>query len=198
MGYGETVERLRTVPSRAVLAAAAVTLSAGFIELGGAWLGHSLFLTADAVHLLAHLLIYGALLVPRQAWGGRGEQVGTLGVLMVLELVALGIIGASVRDLLGDRANPDARALLLSVVGLCANGVSAWLLQPPSQARLSIRVALVHELADGFMTILALLGSVLVYFLGWRWVDPVLSLGVGAWLLLWAGRWLFTWRLSRV
>jgi cobalt-zinc-cadmium efflux system protein len=172
-----------------VLAALAVTVSAAVVELFGARTGRSLFLTADAVHLLAHVGIYGVLLFPPRLWHERGEDASAIAVLVVVAAIAVGIVATSADAILRPREGaPDPEIMLLSLAGLVANGVAAWLLTAPARTWWSFRAALAHELSDGALTVAGLLGAGTIALLGWRWVDPVLSLAIGVWLAGWTAR----------
>jgi cobalt-zinc-cadmium efflux system protein len=177
------------VPPRTVLTALAITLAAAGLELAGSWYGDSLFLFADAVHLVAHLGIFAVLLIPAARWHERGEELVTLAVLGIVALVALGIIVSSTRNLFAPSGElPDPASMLLAIVGLAANLTSAYLFAEPSKRHWSFRAALAHQLSDGALTIVGLFGALVIQLFGWRWVDPSISLVIGLWLWLWAGR----------
>ena len=187
------VEFLVSAPTpgarRAVFIGATVTLLAGSIELGGALRGRSLFLMADAIHLMAHMGIYVALVIPGEVWGRRREG-GTILVLLIVLLIAIGIVIASVNDLLRGAEKVEPLAMLLSLVGLAANLLTAWLFRRAARQTLSFRVAFIHELSDGSMTVVGLVGAGLIAWRGWSFVDPLLSLGIGVWLVGWTALWL--------
>jgi cobalt-zinc-cadmium efflux system protein len=177
------------VPARTVLLAAGITLFAGIVEVFGAWMGRSLFLAADAIHLIAHLGIFGVLLIPPGRFHDRGEDVTTLTVLLIVLMIAMGILYASIRELVSARGEPpQAIFMLLAIVGLLANLATAVLLRKPAEHRWSFRAALAHELSDGALTVVGLLGVPAIEFLEWSWVDPGLSLTIGAWLMVWSLR----------
>ena len=73
---------LSHVPAGRVAFAAAITILAGGIELWTSARSGSLFLLADAIHLLAHLGIFLVLLIPPGRLHGAGEDVATVGVLL--------------------------------------------------------------------------------------------------------------------
>jgi cobalt-zinc-cadmium efflux system protein len=165
-----------------------VTVAAATVELGGARLGHSLFLTADAVHLLAHVGIFAILLVP-PALHPRGEDVATIAVLVLVAAIALAIAVDGARTLAAGAAEPPAPGMmLLSLLGLAANVVTAWLLTAPARRWWAFRAAIAHELSDGALTVAGLVGAAAIATLGWTWIDPALSLAVGCWLGWWALR----------
>ncbi|HLY73961.1 MAG TPA: cation transporter [Planctomycetota bacterium] len=177
------------VPAKLVLTATGITLLAGAVELLGAWRGRSLFLAADAIHLVAHLGIFGVLLIPPGRFHERGEDVTTVAVLLLVLIIAMGIAYASIRELISARGDaPEPLFMLLALIGLVANLATAYLLRKPAENLWSFRAALAHELSDGALTVVGLLGVPAIKIAGWPWVDPGLSLMIGAWLMAWSGR----------
>jgi cobalt-zinc-cadmium efflux system protein len=172
-----------------VLTALAVTVLAATIELIGSARGHTLFLAADAVHLLAHVGIFSVLLIPTGRWHYRGEDVAATAVLTVVGLIAIGIAISSVQKITSRDAGPlEPSFMLLAILGLGANLTSAYLFADPAKTRWSFRAALAHELADGALTVAGLLGALVIKLLGWSWIDPGLSFAIACWLGAWSGR----------
>jgi cobalt-zinc-cadmium efflux system protein len=183
-----TPAHLHVSPAR-VFVALTVTVLAAAVEWVGSARGNTLFLAADAGHLLAHVGIFGVLLIPAARWHARGEDVAAIGVLGVVGAVALGIAVASLRDLGGEPNEPvEPSFMLLSLFGLAANLTTAYVFADPARARWSFRAALAHELADGGLTVAGLLGALLIELSGWTWIDPALSLAIACWLGAWSAR----------
>ncbi len=177
------------VPVRTVFTALFVTLFAAGIELAGARKSGSLFLAADALHLVAHLGIFLVLLIPAATWHERGEDFVTNAVLMLVLLIALGIAWASVKELtVALHEPPRSSFMLLSLLGLGANLTTASLFRSPAKERWSFRAALAHELSDAALTVAGLLGALAIRLYGFRWVDPGLSFLIGLWLSFWSLR----------
>ncbi|MBI3767054.1 MAG: cation transporter [Deltaproteobacteria bacterium] len=177
------------VPPRTVLTAAAITLCAAAVEVVGSVRGGSLFLSADALHLVAHLGIFAVLLIPAARWHERGEDLAAIGVLALVAVIAAGIGVTAAEDLAaGTREAPHPAFMLLALLGLGANLTTAYLFADPAQTRWSFRAALAHELSDGALTVVALVGALAIELFGWRWVDPAASLAIGMWLGVWAVR----------
>ena len=78
------------ISPRRVLIALTVTVLAAAVELVGSARGNTLFLAADACHLLAHVGIFGVLLIPTGQWHDRGEDVAATAVLTMVALIAVG------------------------------------------------------------------------------------------------------------
>lgn len=169
--------------------AAAVTILAGGVELVSSQASGSLFLLADAVHLLAHLGIFLVLLIPPGRLHGATEDLGAVVVLGMVVAIAGWVAWISVDHLLHPPEElPNPAAMLVSIFGLVANTCSALLFRKPAATHFSFRAALAHELSDGGMTLAGLAGAACISLFGWRWVDPTLSLAIGGWLGLWAAR----------
>ncbi len=170
-------------------AAATITVLAGGVELFLAHASGSLFLLADAVHLLAHLGIFLVLLIPPGRLHGASEDLSAVTVLVIVVAIAGWVLWISVDHLLHPPEDlPNPLAMLASILGLVANTCSALLFRKPAATHFSFRAALAHEVSDGGMTLAGLVGAACIALFGWRWVDPTLSLAIGSWLGLWAVR----------
>ena len=182
-------QHLSHVPASRVALAAGITVLAGGIELVSSQASGSLFLLADAVHLLAHLGIFLVLLIPPGRLHGASEDLGALAVLVIVVAIAAWVVWLSLDHLLhSPEALPNPAAMLVALVGLAANTCSALLFRKPAETHFSFRAALAHELSDGGMTLGGLVGAACIAIFGWHWVDPTLSLVIGGWLGVWAVR----------
>jgi cobalt-zinc-cadmium efflux system protein len=182
-------QHLSHVPASRVALAAGITILAGGVELVASKASGSLFLLADAVHLLAHLGIFLVLLIPPGRLHGTSEDLGAVLVLAIVVAIAAWVVWLSLDHLLHPPEElPNAAAMLVSLLGLAANTCSALLFRKPAETHFSFRAALAHELSDGGMTLAGLVGAGCISLFGWYWVDPTLSLLIGSWLGVWAVR----------
>lgn len=169
--------------------ALAITVTAAGVELWGSWNGESLFLVADAIHLLAHVGIFGVLLMPSRWWHEQWEDVTAVAVLSLVTAIAAGVTLVSIGALRADATMPPSPVLMmLSLIGLAANVGAAFLLAPGARQWWSFRAALAHELSDATLTIVGIVGAGAIGLFGWSWVDPLVSLAIGVWLGSWALR----------
>lgn len=171
------------------MAALTVTLMAAAGELVASHRGGSLFLAADAMHLLAHVGIFAVLLIPAGPRHGVSEDLTTLAVFILVALIAGNIIAISARELAAGLTKPPEPAIMLfSLLGLAANLITAYLFAKPARTRWCFRAALAHELSDGGLTVAGLAGALAIALFGWQWIDPGLSLAIGLWLAWWSLR----------
>jgi cobalt-zinc-cadmium efflux system protein len=159
------------------------------------WRAHSLALLSEAGHnvsdFLALLLSLGAVYIQgRPATSTKTYGYGRAGVLAAfinsatLVLLSFLIFYEAVRRV---RAPQDVHAGLMMVVaaaGMVMNGVISWLLFRSSRD-VNIRSAFLHMLGDTLSTAAVIGGGWAILWTGRSWIDPALSIGIGA-LILWS------------
>jgi cation diffusion facilitator family transporter len=184
-------------------------------EIAFGLLTGSMALLADGFHMATHA---GALAVAAAAYwyakrharnpqytfgtGKIGDLAGFASAL-VLAVVALGIAFESAMRLLRPVNVDFGDAILVAVLGLIVNLVSAALLAHPNEHRhdghdhphhhhehadYNMRAAYMHVLADALTSVLAIVALVSGRYLGWTWLDPVIGI-VGALII---ARWSIT------
>ena len=180
-----------------------VTLNVGFVlvEAFFGLLSNSLALLADAGHnlsdILGLLLAWGAsalarkLPTRRHTYGLRRTSVLAALTNAIILLVAVGAIAWEAVLRFG---NPEAvesgTVFLVASVGILINGFTAWLFIAGKEQDMNIRGAYLHMAADAAVSLGVVVTAAAMYFTGWLWLDPVVSLviaviiGIGTWGLL--------------
>ncbi|MFN2571821.1 MAG: cation diffusion facilitator family transporter [Gemmatimonadales bacterium] len=184
---------------RRLALAFAITLLVMVIELVGGWLSGSLALLADAGHMLADgaalaIALFAAWIAQRPATPQRSfgfMRVEVFAALVngaVLIVIAIGIGIEAWHRLRAP--TPVNGGLLLGIagIGLLANVVAAVVLHRGHQHSLNQRAAYLHVLGDLLGSIGALLAGVIVLTLGWTLADPLISVFIGALVLVSAWR----------
>lgn len=180
--------------SRTLWIATAITLGYAGVEAGVGWWAGSLALVADAGHMVndASALALAAVAAwlaqrpasARHSYGfGRAEFLAALiNSATMLALVAWLAISALQR--LSDPRPVHGEAVsLIAAIGLAINLLVAWLLSR-GERNLNTRAALLHVLGDLLGSVAALLSGIVIAFTGWTPIDPLLSLGIGALVLI--------------
>jgi len=183
------------LPSGRVLGwATALTLGFAAVEAVVGWWAGSLALVADAGHMASDA---GSLaLAAAAAWVakrptsrlhsyglGRVEHLAALinsvGLLALVAWLAL----SAIERLRAPQAVLGEAVSVTAVVGLAINLLVAWLLSRGGQ-NLNIRAALLHVLGDALGSAAALIAGIVILTTGWTPIDPLLSLMIGALLVL--------------
>jgi len=170
--------------------ATGLTLAYAGVEAGVGWWAGSLALVADAGHMVndAAALALAAVAAwlarrpasARHSYGfGRAEFLAAL-INSVALLVLVAWIAVSAVQRLHDPQPVMGEAVsVAAAAGLALNLFVAWLLGR-GERNLNTRAALLHVLGDLLGSVAALISGVVIAFTGWTPIDPLLSLGIGA------------------
>ncbi|MBB5687649.1 CDF family Co(II)/Ni(II) efflux transporter DmeF [Sphingobium boeckii] len=168
----------------------------------------SMALLADGFHMATHA---GALALaaaayhfarkhardPRFSFGtGKVGDLAGFASALVLATVALGIAWESVVRIVNPLNVAFEEALIVAVIGLIVNIISAMLLTHghdhdhehghAHHHDNNMRSAYVHVLADALTSVFAIAALIAGWWLGWVWLDPVVGLMGAAVIARWA------------
>src|SRR6185436_12950342 len=172
-----------------------LTLAFVIIEIIAGFISNSLALLTDAAHNFTDVIALGlswyALRISTQpAHAGKTYGYHRVGILVALVnsttliLISIGIFYEAYHRFL---APPEVDAPILIGVGTVAfiiNAVTAWLVQKGSDHDLNLRSAFVHLMGDVLSTVGAVIAGIVIFFTKWNWLDPLVSVLIGA-LILW-------------
>jgi cobalt-zinc-cadmium efflux system protein len=166
--------------------------------IGGIVFG-SLALLADAGHLVADVVslgiaVAGVVLLSRPT--GRRHSFGfARAEVLAAQASALLLTGGGVWVVVeavsrvGDPAAHPVNAgglIVVALVGLVVNVVSALVVHRAEGQSLNMRAAVVHLATDAVGSVAALIAGVLIWAFGWTWADSFASMIVAV-LMLWSG-----------
>lgn len=183
-----------TGTSTTLLLATLLTLGFAGVEAGvGLWAG-SLALVADAGHMLndaaALALAAGAAWLARRpasarhSYGlGRAEFLAAfINSAALLALIAW-LIFSAIERLQTPQPVQGEAVFVTAAIGLAINLLVVWLLMR-GEKNLNTRAALLHVLGDLLGSVAALIAGIVIITTGWMPIDPLLSLAIGALILV--------------
>lgn len=181
-----------------------VALNLGFVaaEFIFGWLSQSLALLADAGHNLsdvAGLLIawFAAWLArkkpsERRTYGFRRASIlAALANAALLIAAVVWIAVEAVQRFFDPHPVASTTVIVVAALGVVINGATAFLFMRGREHDINIEGAFQHMAADAAVSVGVVLAGVLILFTGWLWLDPAISILIGA-VILWS-----TWRLAR-
>lgn len=198
--FGQQLRRPGEVRTLIVIALTTVTM---VVEIVAGRRYGSLALLADGLHMASHAAALGvgyAAYVyarrrardPRFSFGtGKVNALGGFTGAVLLGVFALLMAGESLRRFLAPVPIAFDQAIVIAVLGLAVNGVSAGILAGSGSAEHhhdhNLRSATLHVLADALTSVLAILALLGARWLGAAWLDPAIGLAgavlVGRWAL---------------
>ncbi len=112
------------------------------------------------------------------------KRFSLLSALLISSILLVGsifVIEASVERLINP-SEPSAMGMFfLAILGLLVNGAAVWRMKGSNS--LSDRSLRLHLLEDVLGWLAVLVVSIVMYFVNWSWLDPVLSLCITIWIL---------------
>nr|WP_198980415.1 CDF family Co(II)/Ni(II) efflux transporter DmeF [Herbaspirillum sp. ASV7] len=196
--------------TRRTLWVVALTAVMMVAEIAAGYLTGSMALLADGFHMATHtgalaIAAFAYLFARRHAHDTRfsfgtgkvGDLAGFASAL-VLAVIAIGIGGESIWRLANPSPVEFGDAIVIAVIGLIVNIVSALLLMESHDHDHhdahhdahghghhhhghdnNLRSAYIHVVADALTSVLAIAALVAGLYLGWTWLDPLMGV-VGA------------------
>ena len=168
-----------------------INLAYTALEAGYGFATNSLALLSDALHNLGDVLGLGlawaAAAVARRAPTERhtyGWRRATLLSPLANALLLVGFAGAlgweAVRRFSEPPQVPGLTVMLVATLGIVVNLGAAWFVRGGHERDLNRRGAFLHLVADAAVSLAAVLAGFGMLTLGWRWLDPLTALLVGA------------------
>jgi len=173
-----------------------ITLS----QVVGGILSGSLALISDAIHNLsdtvAVMLAWVAQVLSRKpstlksTFGyKRAEILAAFINSIALIAISVYLIFEAATRLLHPQP-VDARWMFwMGLLGLFANGISAFILEKEEHKNINVKAAYLHLLGDALTSLAVIIGAVLIWFFNIVWVDAVVTVLIGFYLLI------HTWKL---
>jgi cobalt-zinc-cadmium efflux system protein len=171
------------------------------VELaGGFWTG-SLALLSDSAHVFLDFfaLAFSSIALrvaslpadDRHTFGWhRLEVFAGLANGITLFAITIAILYEAWQRIHTPIAVHSSEMLVIAVVGLIANLITAHLLKEHHQHDLNVHSAFLHVVGDALSSVGVIIGGIIMLFTGWVIIDPIISmlicifLFVGSWRLL--------------
>jgi cobalt-zinc-cadmium efflux system protein len=167
------------------------------VELIGGFLTNSIALLSDAGHMFTHsfaitISIIAILIAKRppchhKTFGlYRAEILAAfINGIFLLVVVAIIIYEALLR-LFSPLEVLGFEMLIIALIGLAVNGISILILHGSHKTNLNIKGVFYHMVGDAVSSIGIVFGGIIIIFTGWNIIDPLISFGISALIIIWA------------
>ncbi len=194
-GMSELLEH-RHAPLGRLYISIGITLVGMILEIVGGILSGSLALLSDAGHMFTHVFALGiSALAVRLAQAKpchhrtfgllRAEVLAAYTNALFLFAVTAYIAYESIARLLNPVEILTREMFLVAAIGLAVNVASIVLLHGHGK-NISVRSAVAHMMADAVSSVAIVIGALIMAATGWKWIDPLLSIGIAGVILVWA------------
>ncbi len=163
------------------------------IEIVGGLFTNSVAILSDALHDFGDTLSLGlAWYFQNYSQKGRDEKFSygykrfsLLGAIINSVMLFVGsifIISEAIPRLFNPEAVLAKEMIWIAILGVIINGAAVVKLKTGTS--LNERAVMLHLLEDVLGWVAVLIGSILMYFFGWIWLDSVLSLAIAVFILV--------------
>jgi cobalt-zinc-cadmium efflux system protein len=167
-----------------------ITVSLFIVELVGGYLTNSLALLTDAWHMLNDVLALVFALVAawlasrpitvKRTYGYyRAEILAAFLNGIFLWVIVVYIFYEALQRIMQPAEVESLNMLIIAVLGLLANGLSAVTLSRSREESLNVRGAFLHVVADTLGSIGAISAGLIMFFTKWFYADPLISMMIG-------------------
>lgn len=168
----------------------------------GGWWVNSLALLSDAGHMLTHFfalaISYLAIIFAarpatlRVSYGYyRLEILAAAFNGVTLIAITIAIFVAAYQRILDPQPIETGPMLIVAVIGLAVNLATTLILHEVGEHDLNVKGAYLHMLSDTFSSVAVIIGGLVMRRWGWYIIDPLLSVLICVFILIWS------WRLLR-
>ena len=157
----------------------------------------SVALQVDGWHMLSHILVLGL------AWAAfryiqlKNKEISETTQQKILSLsgfasasilmtVTLFMVVASVKKMLHLEVHPSHSSILVALIGIGVNGLSAFLLHQEEEHDHNLQGAYLHVISDVLLSFFALISLLAAQYLEWQWVDPICGILGAVIIFKWA------------
>jgi cobalt-zinc-cadmium efflux system protein len=174
----------------------ALLLTGGFlvVEVIGAIAFNSLALLSDAAHMLTDVAALAIALAAIKVGQRAADDTRTFGYrrfeilaaafnALLLFVVAGYVLFEGVRRLMAPSDVESIGMMAVAAVGLIVNLISMRLLAGGKDDSLNVKGAYLEVWADMLGSVGVIAGAAVIWITGWTWVDPVVGIAIGLWVL---------------
>lgn len=164
------------------------------IEVIGGLLTQSLALLSDAAHMFTDTAALAIALAAIQIAKRPADQKRTFGYhrfeilaaafnALLLFAVAFYILYEAWQRISQPAEIQSSGMLVIAVIGLGINLLAMYLLVGGQKDSLNVKGAYLEVLSDALGSVGVIIGALIIMFTGWQWVDSIIAVAIGFWVL---------------
>ena len=182
------------VNEKNLLVATLLNLVITLVEIAGGILSNSLSLLSDALHNLsdtfATFIAYLATKMGRRKASAKNtfgyKRIEILAALLnavILIVICLFLFREAWERFKNPQEINSLIVILIAMIGLGANLLAVSLLHKDSKKNINVKAAYVHLIGDSLSSIVVILGALAIQLFNVIWVDPLITILIGIYLI---------------
>ena len=193
-GAGHSHDHTAGANAKMLRWALALTSTYLVAEVIGGFAFNSLALLSDAAHMLTDVaaLVIALLAIKmgkkapdeKRTFGYRRFEILAAAFnAVLLFFIAIYVFVEAIKRFNEPQEIQSWGMLIVAAIGLGVNLISMRLLTAGKEASFNVKGAYLEVWADMIGSIGVILGALAIKFTGWTWVDPVVAVAIGLWVL---------------
>ena len=189
-----TIEHNHDLNATKLLVSALLNVIITIAEIIGGLISNSLALISDALHNLgdsiAVFIAYIAHIISKKDYTDKKtfgyKRIEILAALLnaiILVVIVIFLIIEAIRRFQNPEPIKGLIMFVVAVIGLLANLFAVILISKESKKNINIKAAYLHLFGDTISSVAVILGAIFIYFLGVYWIDPLITILIGIYLL---------------
>lgn len=182
------------VKGNRLLLATVLNLAISVAEIIGGLLSNSLSLISDAFHNLSDgLAIFIAWIANKisskpsnlkRTFGyKRVEILAAMLNAGILVVISVWLFYEAIWRLFNPEPIESGLMIIVAFIGLTANFIAVMILRSDSKKNINVKAAYLHLFGDTLSSVAVIVGGILIYFFEIYWLDPVITMFIGLYLL---------------
>ncbi len=164
-------------------------------EIIGGIISNSLALLSDALHNASDTLAILISFFANRIAGRNSNERKTFGYKrieilaafinsLILVIVTFFLFYEAIKRFGDPEPIKGQIMFIVAGIGLLANILSVLLLRKGSKGNINIRSAYIHLIGDSLSSVAVIISGILIYYFEWYWVDPVITIAIGIYILI--------------
>lgn len=193
-GEGQGHSHTANANARQLIIALSLTATFLFAEVAAGLYFNSLALLSDAAHMFTDVMALVIALMAIKIGQRPADDKRTFGYrrfeilaaafnAVLLFAVAIYVLVEGVKRILNPEPVESIGMLIVAALGLGVNLIAMRILSGSKDKSLNIKGAYLEVWADMIGSVGVLLGALAIKLTGWNWVDPVIAIAIGFWVL---------------
>lgn len=194
MGQDHSHDHFAGANARMLGWALAITATFLVVEVAGGLYFNSLALLSDAGHMLTDVAALAIALLAirlgakppdeKRSFGyRRSEIIAAAFNALMLFVIAIYIFVEAIDRFRDPQPIQSWGMMAVAAVGLVVNLVAMRMLVAGKEASFNVKGAYLEVWADMIGSVGVIVGAILIRFTGWTWIDPVVAVLIGLWVL---------------
>lgn len=163
-------------------------------EVIGGFVFNSLALLSDAAHMLTDVAALIIALMAIKLGGKNADDKRTFGYrrfeilaaafnAVLLFCIAIYVFVEAIKRFNAPQEVQSWGMMIVAAIGLAVNFISMRLLMSGKDASFNVKGAYLEVWADMIGSVGVILGALAIKFTGFTWIDPIVAVGIGLWVL---------------